>query len=444
MLAILLSIVTFTISSKSLVVESGDVPAGTTAAYNCTYQKGTLTAGNSATLTLTGWQNVDISKVVLYMKSNKTSGAGSLTMKADDVLVWSIANTGFNSSKWAYGYKTEYVPVTHTFSTPISGKVLSLEVKSTENSLYISHYEIEYTRRTPVAHTITCETGIDTIHFPPITESAAGEGVLLPQITWQAEDWYFLGWTTSPVIEETKCTAFVSSGTRFFPKEDMTLYALYTNQLNHRWTAASELRSGRYLITSPGYKSIFQGDAVSGYIPLTAGHVTSATVMGEPAYVYTMADWEADQVYYLEFSEDSTLTIRNELSGNYLGIRQNKVALASYNWQYRTYSDGTVLLYSSSEQGEYVLQIAETLDKMQWAKLSGTGKATIGGFQTGNLCFFYLPDSDTGAKWSSDPRRMLPVEETHFAEPSQQAYDIPFGNYILRIQNQKKYLIIHP
>ena len=420
---------------------SGDVPAGATAAYVCTYQKGTISAGNTATLTLTGWQNVDVSKVVLYMKSNKTSGAGSLSMKADDVVVWSIPNAGFNSSAWASGYRTDYVPVTHTFRTPVSGTVLSIEVKATESSLYISHYEIEYTRHTPVPHTVTYETGIDTEHFLPVTESAAGEGIILPDIAWQEEDWYFLGWTTSPVIEETKCPPYEQAGTRLFPKEDMTLYALYTNQLNHRWTAATELQSGRYLMTSPVFKSSFHGDAASGYIPLTASHVTSATVAGEPAYVYTIADWETDEVYYLEILADSMLTIRNELSGNYLGVRQNKVASARYEWQYRTYSDGTLLLYSSSEQGEYVLQIAESLDKMEWAKLSRT---TINDRPNGNLCLFYLPNSETDAKWSSYPQRILPVGETYLDGKPQPSYDIHFGNYILRIQNQKKYLIIRP
>lgn len=421
---------------------SGDVPAGATAAYVCTYQKGTISAGNTATLTLTGWQNVDVSKVVLYMKSNKTSGAGSLSMKADDVVVWSIPNAGFNSSAWASGYRTDYVPVTHTFRTPVSGTVLSIEVKATESSLYISHYEIEYTRHTPVPHTVTYETGIDTEHFLPVTESAAGEGIILPDIAWQEEDWYFLGWTTSPVIEETKCPPYEQAGTRLFPKEDMTLYALYTNQLNHRWTAATELQSGRYLIAAPSVYSILHGDAVGGCISLTPGHVTLATVANEPAYVYTIADWETDEVYYLEILADSMLTIRNELSGNYVGIRQNTITSVRCEWKYRVCPDGLLLLYSSSERGDYALRSAELMDKMLGVKVDE--KTPINTWPNGNLCLFYLPDSETDAKWSSYPQRILPVGETYLDGKPQPSYDIHFGNYILRIQNQKKYLIIRP
>ena len=136
-LCLLAAVASFVIESKTSVSMSGELPVGATATYECTYRKGQLTAGNSATLRLSGWQNTEISRVTLWMKSNQSSGAGNLQMSIDGAEVWTIPTQPF--SDWAGTYSTEYVPIAHTFTPAgvVQRGEVAICVSATENSLYI-------------------------------------------------------------------------------------------------------------------------------------------------------------------------------------------------------------------------------------------------------------------------------------------------------------------
>ena len=52
LLLVLLSVMTFTVETKNSVTTNGQCPDDMEVAYNCSYQKGQVRAGDVATLTL--------------------------------------------------------------------------------------------------------------------------------------------------------------------------------------------------------------------------------------------------------------------------------------------------------------------------------------------------------------------------------------------------------
>lgn len=75
--------VTYTVTSSTSVTMSGDAPEGSSATFVNTHtsNKQRMTAGDSQTYTLSGYDGFTITGITLSMHSNKTSGAGSLSVK---------------------------------------------------------------------------------------------------------------------------------------------------------------------------------------------------------------------------------------------------------------------------------------------------------------------------------------------------------------------------
>ena len=84
LLMILLAVMTWTVESKNSVSGEGTWPYSIEVDYSCSYQKGTVRAGDEATLTMSGLGGITVEKVVMHMKANKSSGAGILTILAND------------------------------------------------------------------------------------------------------------------------------------------------------------------------------------------------------------------------------------------------------------------------------------------------------------------------------------------------------------------------
>ena len=83
LLSILSLVMTWTVETKSTVKGSGDVPAAVTADYACSYQKGTVRSSDNATLTLVGLNGIMVERIEMYMRSNKSAGAGVISVYAD-------------------------------------------------------------------------------------------------------------------------------------------------------------------------------------------------------------------------------------------------------------------------------------------------------------------------------------------------------------------------
>lgn len=141
--------VTYTITSTNAVSTSGDAPAGSSAVYSSTYtQMYSLTSGNSMTLTLSNYEGCKIKGVGLSMKSNKSTGSGSLSLVAGTTILASISDSKFNSVSWYGNWSTTYVNVTPTMSnttyTIQENEEVILTIAATANSLYCQSMSIMY------------------------------------------------------------------------------------------------------------------------------------------------------------------------------------------------------------------------------------------------------------------------------------------------------------
>ena len=143
---------TYTITSTSAVTASGDVPSGSSAIYSSTYnQKYQLTAGNSMTLTLSGYKGYKITRILLSMKSNSDKGAGNFNAVVGSNTISSIATANFNDSSWHGSWSTNFVTVEPMITNDLTvqnGQNVVLTIAATVNSLYCESYTIYYEQGT--------------------------------------------------------------------------------------------------------------------------------------------------------------------------------------------------------------------------------------------------------------------------------------------------------
>lgn len=137
--------VKYEIATTTSVTASGTVIPNSTVTYNQTYgTKFQMTSGKSTTLTIKA-PGYKLNSLVLSMKSNKSSGAGSLSINGSDI----ITKKAFNTSDWHGGWSTSYVDVDVSEKIISSGVSLSLSdfsivITASANSLYIQSYTIGY------------------------------------------------------------------------------------------------------------------------------------------------------------------------------------------------------------------------------------------------------------------------------------------------------------
>lgn len=147
--------VTYTVSKKDAVTITGTAPTGSSVTYLQTFDTPKqITKGNSATLTLSGFEGKKITGIVLNMQSNKSQGAGKFSAVAGTTTIASIASaTTFN--KWydntSYGspYRNVTVKLTNSDYAIKTGEKVVITIAATVNSLYIQSYTITYTSAAP-------------------------------------------------------------------------------------------------------------------------------------------------------------------------------------------------------------------------------------------------------------------------------------------------------
>ena len=146
--------VTYTVASTTSVTTTGDAPNGSTATFNNTYSsnKEQLTGGNKMTLTLSGYDGMTITGITLSMKSNKSSGAGYLDIKAGET---SLATIGSSSSGFAFDnplwngkfsqtYVDKVVSLSNSSHVIQSDEKVVVIIGATANSLYCKSFTFTY------------------------------------------------------------------------------------------------------------------------------------------------------------------------------------------------------------------------------------------------------------------------------------------------------------
>lgn len=353
MLGLIAVIAGFLVETNAKVSSSGVLPEGATASYCCTYQKGQLTAGHTATLTLSGWNDVEIQSIRLSMKSNKSAGAGSLEMCVDGRNVWAIANADFASDTWHGSYSSDYVPVVRTFSPPIqtSDGNISISISASKNSLYIESYEIAYERAAARPYKVTFSVGDDT-PFLSLTESAVGSGIILPEL--QDEDgWWFVGWCTTPVQTTTQMPVLLPAGELYYPHADTRLWAVYSDYLAPETFhyQRTDAQSGYYMMAYPILNRAMAGEVNTSTHTIPAEQISLSSDDG--VWYYRHFEGNNDWVYYIDFSADSTASIVHVGSGTHIGYDSAKQVITTDNvrWRYRLLADSTLAFFVPEKEG---------------------------------------------------------------------------------------------
>lgn len=437
-LCLLAAVASFVIESKTSVSMSGELPVGATATYECTYKKGQLTAGNSATLRLSGWQNTEISRVTLWMKSNQSSGAGNLQMSIDGAEVWTIPTQPF--SDWAGTYSTEYVPIAHTFTPAgvVQRGEVAICVSATENSLYIERYEIEWKQAVARPYTVTLiDDGYHT--YAELSEQAVGSGVLLPALT-DADQWHFVGWSETAIADADQAPTLLQPSTTYYPTCDTRLYAVYTDYLSQELAPVqqTDCQSGYYAIA---YSLVDKGltGAVDEGIKGIASQDISLQQREDGLYErqYTITE---EMVYHIDFYSDSTARIIHLLTNTPVGYSGNRLTQSDELWHYQWATDSSLCFYVPLDTARVRTMMIHYDDRLSLWK--GDLVTCMRNLLRRQCLLFEVDIAAFCAYWTSYPYGQG-IERTEQESDTTSLYDIQIGNYYLRIRHGKKYLLLN-
>ena len=437
-LCILATITSFLIESKSSVTTDGAFPNGTpTVAYECSYKKGQMTKGHHATLTLEGWQNTEISRITLSMKSNKSSGAGRLSVTMDGNCVWRIDDSSFEN--WAGGYSTAYVPITHTFSPAVKATKgdITISVEATENSLYIEKYEIEWTQEQARPYVVSLIEDGTTV-YAQLYEPTVGAGVVLPTLP-DVGQWYFKGWSEQPVSETDDTPSLFFPNSVYYPTRDVSLYATYSDYPPPalQKTQRIDCQSGYYAMAFPISQRALEGAFDASITGINTCDAPTQTT--EDGWQERLFDITGDMVYYIDFLTDTTAQIIHAATNQYIGYKDNKVCQGNSIWRYRVVKDSTVAFYIPRDATRSRALMAQYDDQLLlW-------KGDIPTFIDSLLChqaLLYEADYYTGSvSWTSYPYGQG-TENAESIWCAPQEHLIQFGIYKLHIRQSKKRLLL--
>ncbi len=362
LLVLLLSAVLPDVSGARMIAEietwnsvalSGDVLEGSYAAFlNTSHRKGSVSKGDTATLVIDGMYGCKVLSLTAWLKSNKSSGAGSLLVSVDGEECLSLSGT-FDKWDGSPGYQTSFVPFSATGEWLVSdGGQIELTLVSSANSLHIEKLVVDYEEAVPVAH---CVTYLWQTADGPGTatdcEQTAGEGIILPDLSAegaaQIGDWQLAGWSTAPLDGGTTLDtppAYTPVFKRYHASRDITLYPVYRYMPDvPEIRQSADRRDGEYVIAREWVGGFFMmaGGLSGNYV-----HSVQCDVLRDddgsclflPEYV------PAESRYLLQFGQDS-VSIYNAFSQTKLGYSGTRLAANGKKWALRECDNHSVCFY---------------------------------------------------------------------------------------------------
>ncbi len=385
-LSLIAETVVYTVISRSELRTDGTEPVGAYAAYQQsgnTGQKGQMTENNNTSLTLYGYSGVRIRSVTLMMRSNKSSGAGTLEMAVGDSCVWAIEPHYFSDEEWYGEFTTAFVPIQHRFNPALvisNDQIVTINIDALQSSLYISSYTIEYDS-VPLA---PCKVSFSAVNgsIPERTETHIGAGILLPDCPDADTNWFFIGWLEQPITAHSDtCPAFYKANTRYYPYSDTELYALYsdTKPITRQYLLQDTvLQSGNYIIVDKLYRAIATGE------PDSRGHLSALCLdtlcKNEDSLYYLPASCiTSDAVYHINFLPDSMATICNVQEKSYVAYPLSSTTALTKTpnrmWNYRKVQENMLVFYHdyTAEQHRELRAtsgfLMENIDEVYFANL---------------------------------------------------------------------------
>ena len=270
--------VTYTVASTSSVTVSGDAPENASATYSSTYTtKCQLTANNSMTFTLSGYDGCTIEGVTLSMKSNSKGGAGNLSITVGSKAVSSISTAKFNTGSWYGSWSTSYVDVKPAVTSSVvgNGEKIVVKIAATENSLYCQSITIDY---------LTASTGSEGGETPEPEEPNPGTGGETTSVEETLNIFAnkgTLSGSTSISWSGTYFTCTNVKGSTAIRTSDSDHYRVYANStLKFTSNDSKSLNKVVITCTSSDYANVFQNATITGGTVSVSGSIVTITASG--------------------------------------------------------------------------------------------------------------------------------------------------------------------
>ena len=408
LLLVLLTVMTFTVESWNSVSMDGQWPYDIEVAYNCSYQKGQVRAGDVATLTLSELGGIVVEKIEASVRSNKEAGSGTFTVLANGEAVSTKSGTLQN---WIGKFdNVNYHPISLLTSSVPNVQTLTIQLTGTTSSLYIEKYVITY--GPAPSHTVTLMNGDEL--YETIEEEASGQGILLPSLP-SLEHWQFRGWTKTKYEQDVaELSSLYPSGTKFYPGEDMTLWAVCEYQAEPH-VYETDLVSGEYLYINTYDQRAMAGTPYNGKMGVLLADIENT-----------------NQWYTVTFNtQRDSATIDYTATNIHIGYSGTKLAVKQSKWAvfhegektafYTTINGKTYMLFPGYDNGD-----GEYTGLVQVSDITQTPTALRSA----------IPETQE-TRYSCFPERLEPIENT---EAETHEIMVPFGIYELHIQNGHKRL----
>lgn len=408
LLSVLLSLMTFTVESKSSVSATGTWPYSMDCAYSCSYQKGTVRQGDTATLWLSGLNNILVDNIDVYVRSNKSSGAGTFNVWGDGKTLASISGT---FKEWTGEYdNSSFHPITIFSGEKIPVNELTVSLIGLTNSLHIEKFVIQYDQVS--AKTVTLMNGTQV--YATKTEEASGEGIWLPSLTNQG-NWHFEGWSEIEFWTLYTTPDIYFPGNKFFPKENGTLWAVYKYDTNNDTTYVTDLQSSVYLYVNNQSKVALCGVPKDGKMGFSS-----------------INQQDENQYYTIDFVDPDTAYITHTLSGTPIGYTAY-MTMTDKPSPWLVYHEGEETIFYTNSKGKTYVLLPIFYDEQLKIQRAGLYNATLGH----SPMRLIQPASAKDASYSCHPEQQS-IEMVPENEDKQ--YIIPLGIYQLIIRNGQKYL----
>ena len=417
LLFILLSAVaTFTIESKTSVNVDGSWPYDMEATYANTYKKGQVPADAVATLTVSGLGGIVVESVEVYVKSNKTSGAGTFTVTANNIDVATKTGT-FEDWFGAYDNETFHALSLIKKKQP-AVQTLSVTLTGITNSLTIEKYVITWSQAVDACKVTLMND--NTVHAT-LTETTSGAGVVLPTLP-DLENWRFAAWTEEELEEDSYMMpeSWIEPGL-YHPVEDCTLWAVYCYIVPPKVEYISDLESGTYFYVNRTTNLALMGVPENGIMASTELNLNSN-----------------NQKYRIDFvPTQDTAYITHAGTQTPIGYNAYNPKMEAVASPWLVYHDGEeTLFYAKINNKSYVLWLNIQDKDNQGLIYAGLYQANPGPSPM-SLCRKEMPDEQ---RLSCHPNGKQSIFVT--PQSSSQEFIVPFGIYELHIKDGQKTLYI--
>ena len=367
--------VTYTVTGKTTVSTSGTAPEGSSVSYSQTYNTAKqLTAGNSATLTVSGIpSNVTITGITLGVHNNASKGAGSATATMDGTEFATLSDiSGLGNA----AFVDKDMTVT---STTASGDLV-ITVSATVNSVYIETFKITYTVGS--ASTATLESITLSGNYPnSFTEGDAfSHNGMVVTATYDdtttkdvsnSSSLSFTGYDMNTPGSQTVTVSYSEGSVTVTKTYGITVNALPTHTVT--WSVNGTTTSDTFkegaAITFPANPADIEGKTFVGWVATAI----SGTTNDAPNFVTSATMGTGDITYYAVFATKTqgSATATDDVLTAAL-IDQSVYG----NWTGKTASSNAVYAGNSTTSQNGAIQIRTTNSNSGIVTTASGGKVT--------------------------------------------------------------------